>query len=187
MRLFTGLSISGEIRSNLEGAIDALRTSAQLRWSPPENLHITTKFIGDWPEDRLSELENVLGRIEPDGPMSITVSRFGFWPNPHHPRILFAAVQTDGKLYNLARRIDEVLVALGVPPEKNPYTPHVTLARIGTENIMTLRERIAQMVNMNNFDFGTFEPAEFHLYSSQPSTAGSVYAPRSAWPLVRKS
>ncbi len=187
MRLFTGLSISGEILTTLAKVIGDLRASAPLRWSPPENLHITTKFIGDWPDDRLDEMRQVLGELEPPGPLRITVSRFGFWPNPHHPRILFAAVQTDDKLYSLARRIEDALVALGVPAEKNPYTPHVTLARIRTEDIMMLRERIAQMGNMNHLDFGTFEPEEFHLYASQPSAVGSVYTRLASWPLARNS
>ena len=39
----------------LEQALGALRLDAQVNWSPPENLHITTKFIGEWSENRLEE------------------------------------------------------------------------------------------------------------------------------------
>ena len=48
MRLFTGLDLSGDVLANLANLLARLRPSARIRWTPVENLHITTKFIGEW-------------------------------------------------------------------------------------------------------------------------------------------
>ena len=65
MRLFTGLNLSGEVIRNLERLLDRLRPTARIQWSPPRNLHITTKFIGEWPEERLDEMKSALGALAP--------------------------------------------------------------------------------------------------------------------------
>ena len=56
MRLFTALDLPCEVTGKLEELLAKLRPTAPIHWTPPSNLHITTKFIGEWPEARLEEL-----------------------------------------------------------------------------------------------------------------------------------
>ena len=49
MRLFTAIDLPADVRDRLDKLIARLRPLARINWSPPENLHITTKFIGQWP------------------------------------------------------------------------------------------------------------------------------------------
>jgi len=180
MRLFTGIALPPLVQGHLARALRQLRPLAPLNWSPVENLHITGKFIGEWPEERLRELEGALETLNPPGSFEVTIARFGYFPNPHNPRTLFAGVQAGPALAGLATRIDEALVPLGVARESRPYSPHLTLARIKQENIRELREHIA---NMTNFDFGTFQVSEFHLYLSTTGPKGSVYTPLATYAL----
>ena len=60
MRLFIGIDLTLEVIANLEGLLERLKPAAQINWSPPSNMHITTKFIGEWPEERLGELTGAL-------------------------------------------------------------------------------------------------------------------------------
>jgi 2'-5' RNA ligase len=180
MRLFTGIALPPGVRDNLARVLSELRPLAPLNWSPVENLHITSKFIGEWPEARLTELIQTLENLDLPGGFEVTISCFGYFPNPHNPRTLFAGVHAGPALTELASRIDEALLPLGVARESRPYSPHLTLARIKHENIRQLREYIA---NMTNFDFGTFQVSEFHLYMSKTSSGGSVYTPLATCPL----
>ncbi|HVW86940.1 MAG TPA: RNA 2',3'-cyclic phosphodiesterase [Bryobacteraceae bacterium] len=182
MRLFTGISIDPQVLNALKRALAELRPTARLKWSPVENLHITTKFIGEWPEARLPELETALARVEGPGDIRIDISRFGFYPNPHRPRVFFAGVHGGEELPDLARRIDDAVAALGVAREDRAYSPHLTLARIKTEDIRGLREHIA---SMTNFNFGSFTAIDFHLYLSTPGKEGSVYTTLASYPLAR--
>jgi RNA 2',3'-cyclic 3'-phosphodiesterase len=172
MRLFTGIALPPHVLDNLARVLKELRPFAPLKWSPVENLHITSKFIGEWPEARLKELEHALESFSFPAGFEVTIAGFGYFPNPHNPRTLFAAVRAGLELAELAARIDEGLRPLGVAHEKRPYSPHLTLARIKNENIRELREHIA---HMTNFDFGTFQVSEFHLYLSKTGPSGSLY------------
>jgi 2'-5' RNA ligase len=181
MRLFTGIAIAPRVLDNIERLLGELRPLARLNWTPVENLHITSKFIGEWPEHRLAELERALGELRPPGNIGISVARFGFFPNPHHPRVFFAGVQSGPALGELARSIDDALVPLGCAREERPYSPHLTLAKIKNENIRDLREHIA---SMNNPDFGSFDAVDFHLYLSKPGPRGSVYSKLASYSLA---
>lgn len=63
MRLFTALDLPPEIVDRLGQLIARLKPVARIKWSPPANLHVTTKFIGEWPEERLDELKSALASI----------------------------------------------------------------------------------------------------------------------------
>src|SRR5437899_296291 len=130
MRLFTGLAIEALPLRRIERILDTLRPSAQLKWSPPANLHITSAFIGSWPEERLDELREALSQVDAPGPIPITIRGFGFFPNPHHPHSFFLSVKSEPALTTLAHKIEGALTALGGRREERAYTPHITLARI---------------------------------------------------------
>ena len=182
MRLFTGIAIPNTVADRVEQTLALLRPSADLRWTPAVNLHITTKFIGPWPEAMLPRLQQALAAVDIPGNPEITISGFGYYPNPHSPTTFFAGVRAPG-LYHLNRALDEILEPLGCPRQASPFSPHLTLARIHRQEIGRLRERIA---TLHDFDFGVFTASEFHLYQSTAGTEGSVYTPLATWPLTRK-
>jgi 2'-5' RNA ligase len=188
MRLFTGISLDDRVTQNLEQMLAPLRAVANLRWTAPENLHITSKFIGAWPENRLGELKRALAAIDSRGNLEITISHPGFFPDSYHPRVLLAGVNSGPGLAELAKKINDALEPLGCPREDRPYSPHVTLARIGKdqsrESVGKLGEHVA---SMTNFNFGSFVAESFALFLSQPSSGGSVYAKLATWPLGRST
>jgi 2'-5' RNA ligase len=179
VRLFAGISIESETLRNLESLLDEVRRLAQLKWSPPENLHITTRFIGEWPEARLGELEEALGRAAGMGAFEVTIGGLDYYPDSGRPRVLFAPVSAASALNELADATSTALAAIGLPREERAYSPHLTLARIRNENIHKLRERIK---NMSTTEFGKFEVREFHLYLSKRSSQGSVYSKLRTYP-----
>ena len=183
MRLFTAIAIPRRVLDNLARLLKELRPLAPVHWSPVENLHVTTKFIGEWPEERLPEIEDALENLNPPGAFDIALGKFGYFPNPHNPRAFFACVQAGAELATLAGSIDQALAPLGILKEPRGYSPHLTLARIKHENIGGLRQHIA---NMTNTDFGTFRATEFHLFLSETGPQGSVYTSLASYPLAAK-
>jgi 2'-5' RNA ligase len=172
MRLFTGLDLPAEVVRNLEELQERLRPKAQIHWSPLVNLHITTKFIGEWPEERLDELKASLAKLPVRSAIPVHIHKMGFFPNPHSPRIFTGGVEAPG-LEALAKDTDGVTAALGIESEKRTFSPHLTLARIRDKvNLQPLREAIAALPSQ---DFGRFEATRFFLYQSRPGKAGSVY------------
>jgi 2'-5' RNA ligase len=173
MRLFTGIGLPEEMTGKLEGLIRELKPAAKVRWSPAANLHITTKFIGEWPEERLEELKGALRGVERRGALEIGVRGLGWFPNPHAPRIFWVSVDGGEGLRTLAAGTEEALTALGIAREKRAYTPHLTLARVGPgTDLRELRRRVAELPGQ---DWGRFRAESFSLYRSEPGAGGSVY------------
>ncbi len=173
MRLFTGIALPEPILERLERVLARLRPTAQLRWSPVENLHITTKFIGEWPDERLSEVHQALTALPPRSPIPISVEGLGWMPNPHNPRVFQAGVHAGSQLAALAADTENALAPLGIPAETRPYSPHLTLARISRAAPLTaIRKAIEKLESV---EFGAFEADRFLLYRSQTKPTGSVY------------
>src|SRR5205085_1953986 len=128
-RLFTAIDLPAETRAALGALLDRLRPLAPLRWSPVENLHITTKFIGEWPEARLDGVKRALATVAPQ-PVAIGVRGLGWFPDANRPRVLWAGIDAGAPLKNLARETERAVAKLGVTVEMREYSPHLTLARI---------------------------------------------------------
>ena len=98
MRLFTGLDLPGDVVANLEELLRRLKPTARIQWSPPANLHVTTKFIGEWPEDRLGELKAALASLPGRDAIRVRIRQVGFFPNPHSPRVFWCGIDAPGLL-----------------------------------------------------------------------------------------
>ena len=173
MRLFTGIDLPENVREKLERLLMHLRSCAHLKWSPVYNLHVTLKFIGEWPEDKIPQLDAALRTLVPRETTAAEVKGLGWYPNPHHPRVFWAGVQGGDALPKLVKDIDGVAASLGVAAEDRPFNAHLTLARIKEPApLQALRSAIAQLESV---EFGAFEVDRFYLFRSQPGSAGSIY------------
>ena len=182
MRLFTGLDLPAAVVERLEDLLKQLRPTARINWSPPANLHVTTKFIGEWPEERLDDLKQGLSNLPARTAIPVHIHKVGFFPNPHSPRVFWCGIEAPG-LPELAADTDRATAALGIEPESRAYSPHLTLARIKEKlNLQTLREAIAAQPSL---DFGTFEATRFFLYRSQMRAGGSVYTKLAEFPFSK--
>jgi len=182
MRLFTALDLPPEVLASLGQLLARLRPAADLRWAPVENLHITTKFIGEWPEARLAELVRALQEIARPGSIPISIRGLGWFPNARAPRVFWAGIEAPPSLAALARAIDQQLAGLGVPRETRPFSPHLTLARIkGTPDLARLRRTIEQLPST---EFGSFVADRYFLYRSELKPTGAVYTKLAEFPLL---
>ena len=183
MRLFAGIDLPAEVRENLAALLGRLRPCVRLNWSPAENLHITTKFIGEWPEDRLDALIAALRSLPTRQPIGIALRGLGWFPTAHAPKIFWVGVKANGGLAELARHTDETTARLGVPPERRPFSPHLTLARIREQvPLARLREAVAALPSE---DFGEFTASRFHLFLSETAASGSIYTKLAEFPLAQ--
>jgi 2'-5' RNA ligase len=183
MRLFTGLSLPYEVRRNLELLIEHLKPLAPLNWSPAGNLHITTKFIGEWPEGRIMDLREALRGIPRYGAFEIAFRGIGWYPNPHHPKVLFAGVAAESGLAQLADLTEDACVRIGIPQDTRAYSPHLTLARIKDPRLPQLLAVKQAIAELPAADFGLMKAAKFNLYESKLQPGGSVYSVIEEYPL----
>jgi 2'-5' RNA ligase len=181
LRLFTGIATPREVEARIDELVRQLKPLAAIRWSPASNFHITTKFIGAWPQHRLEEMKNVLAGVPRNGAFKIAIRSLGFFPSAQRPRIFWTGVEGGAPLKNLAERTDQACSQLGVVAEKKPYSPHLTLAR--TEPQAKLEALKGALDKIGSPQFGEFSATAFHLYLSQPGPSGSVYTSLAEFPL----
>lgn len=186
MRLFVAIDIDAEIREKLSRFVTGVRGFApEARWAGPETLHITLKFLGETAPERADEIKRALAGIQ-HPQFDLHFGGSGFFPNPRSARVFWVGVEADERLAALAAMIDEQCTALGFERERNPYHPHLTLARSGQRvsgnpnprakapdsRFQRLGERLAAMPPP---DFGTMTAREFFLYESKLWPGGAQY------------
>jgi 2'-5' RNA ligase len=183
MRLFTAIDLPGDVVRNLESFVARLKPAAPIHWSPPANLHITTKFIGEWPDGRLPELQTVLGALPERPAIDVTVAKVGFYPNERAPRVFWCGIEATG-LAALAADTEAATATLGIARENRAYLPHLTLARIKDRpELRPLHKAIAAIPSHH---FGSFTAPSFFLYRSQLRPTGSVYTKLSEFPFSKR-
>jgi 2'-5' RNA ligase len=188
MRLFVAVDIPSEIKARLRAFVDRLRPTAKLSWSPVDNLHVTTKFVGEWPEERLGELKSALAQVPKPGFVDVAVRGLGWFPNAKNPRVFWAGIEAGVSLQKLAEDTERQLTPLGVPVEERGFHPHLTLARRRDPvPLDELRRALAQQgekdqqeQDSSRHDFGSFQAASFVLYLS----AGGRYTKLEEFPLA---
>jgi 2'-5' RNA ligase len=144
-----------------------------LHWSAVYNLHITLKFIGEWPEERLDEVAAALRGVKSRPAIPIAIAGVGWFPNPRNPKVFWAGVEGGSALAGLARDVEDSLAPMNITKETREYMPHLTLARIKQPAPLgKLKEAIAGLPPV---EIGSFAATRFFLYRSQPGPAGSIY------------
>jgi RNA 2',3'-cyclic 3'-phosphodiesterase len=180
MRLFTAIDIPAEIRARLRAFVDRLRPAAKLSWSAVDNLHVTTKFIGEWPEARLQEVKDTLAKVPKAGPLEIGVGGFGWFPNPKNPRVFWVGIRGGEALLKLSKDTEQNLAAIGVAVEDRDFHPHLTLARRRDPVPLGDLRRVLDSLEAGAGEFGSFRATSFSLYLS----AGGKYTRLQEFPLV---
>ena len=183
MRLFTALDLPEDVLERVSQMQVRLRPTAKINWSATANLHVTTKFIGEWPEERLSELQAALAAVPSRPGIEVHVHDLGFFPNAKSPRNFWCGIDAPG-LAELAADTDAATSALGIDSEKRKYSPHLTLARIKERPDLSRLHRAIELEA--TLDFGSFAARSFYLYRSQLKPTGSVYTKLAEFPLTHK-
>ena len=126
MRLFVGLDLPDLLRERLTALFGSLSGA---RWTPPENLHLTLRFIGETRRDVAEEIDGALAAIRGRG-FPLTLTGTGVFDRAGRPASLWVGVERREPLEHLHNKIETALQRIGLPPERKRFQPHVTLARV---------------------------------------------------------
>ncbi len=183
MRLFVALEIPPAVRKSLGEFLAVLRAlSSQPRWVRTDNLHITLKFIGEVQQQKLGDIRAALSAVHSDRSVTLDFRGVGFFPNEKRPRVFWAGIEASANLARLASDIDRAFEKLGVPPEKRPFSPHLTLARFEPPELPEkLRAAIQESATCV---FGSVAAEEFHLIESKLKPGGAEYTTLETFPFV---
>ncbi|MGH3977276.1 MAG: RNA 2',3'-cyclic phosphodiesterase [Pseudonocardiaceae bacterium] len=180
MRLFVALMLPGEVVEELKAGTAVLRELApDLRWTRPEQWHVTLAFLGEVGEHVVDELTRRLSRAAArHSPLSLSLGGGGRFGN----QVLWTRVQGDhDKLCKLADSVRAAARRSRLPMEQRPYRPHLTLARAdAATDLRPLVERLASWQGL------PWVAVRLHLVRSclGAGPGGSAsHEPIAGWPL----
>ncbi len=163
MRLFLAINLPVPIIAAIDQHVAPLREIAPaIRWIPPERWHLTVRFIGEQPLERVPEIRCALdAATRRHGAAPLSLGGLGAFPNFRRARIVWLGVAPDPRLEMLHHDVESACVALGMEPEGRPFRPHLTLARVpgGTdEPVLRALSRAARTVRYSAVvDAGTVD------------------------------
>jgi 2'-5' RNA ligase len=170
MRLFVALDLPHATRQRLA---DLAVGVPGARWVPPENTHLTLRFIGEVPRYRAEELDLALAAVQGRG-FALTLCGVGTREAGGIVSSLWVGVERNPALEHLRAKIDRALLRAGLPPERRRFMPHVTLARLDK----AAEPRLAAWVQAHNlFRSEPVHVEHFTLFSSVLGHEESVYTP----------
>lgn len=92
----------------------------------PRDLHLTLIFLGELAPGRLAAAVEAADRLRA-APPTLCIDRAGYFPRS---RVLWCAPdRPPGELGTLHDGLERGLARSGIPCERRPYRPHITLAR----------------------------------------------------------
>lgn len=146
MRLFFAINFDDEVKKRVADAIQKIGIERPpWRWVERDNFHITLKFLGNTPEERVDGLlECAQDSVRTIAPFDMTLGRLSGFPQLGRPRVLFYEVD-DGRepMERLAERLDATLEErLSIPRETRPFHAHATVARVKTRPPRALVARL---------------------------------------------
>ncbi len=152
--------------------LDALRALPRadapgVRWVPPEQLHVTMRFIGD------AETEEVAARLDRVAP-TLRPASVDLGPQVSRLGRNVVCIPARG-LDELATGVIDATAGLGEPPEERPFRGHITLAR--------LRRRAACGLTGAPFH-ASFDADRLHLVQSITRSEGAEHTVVRSWDLT---
>lgn len=174
MRAFIAIDLPESIRAALRHKQASFRSvSPEARWTQPEGIHLTLKFLGEISDRKVREVCESLkerGRFES---FAIGLKGFGFFPNARRPRVFWVGVEAPAGLGRLVEQVEEAMGSLGFAREERAFRPHLTLARFRVPQAQPALQML--LSQQGEHELGNFEVSEFFLFESKLSPQGAEY------------
>lgn len=172
MRTFVGLRVGADTRRRLRREAERLKTlEADLRPVHEADLHVTLQFLGGTSDEEIWRVSQALARVAArHPPIEVEYLGLGAFPVPDRARVVWAGLQevddSRGRLERLTADLGDALGALGFPPERRRFHPHVSLGRLRRRPSPALVEAIEAQ---DQASWGAEILSEVKLIVSDPS------------------
>jgi 2'-5' RNA ligase len=170
----------GEVQKRLQTAIPP----ATVRWVPPDQMHLTLKFLGNIASARLEELEAALRKACVEtSPLTLRAEGLGCFPGPSHPRVIWVGVEGDLEaLKALQARIDPITEEWCDRDEKRSFRPHLTIGRLKEISPRAARKIGTEIKSTELRTLGIWKVEQVKLMRSKLSPKGAEHTVLASFP-----
>jgi 2'-5' RNA ligase len=172
------------VRRRLEKIQRLLRDAPlDVRWTPPETIHLTFKFLGEIELGRRQAIEAALVQASAAArPFHLRAEGVGTFPPTGAPKVVWCGVRGDlAAAARLRAAVEDRLAESGFPRETKAYHPHLTLGRVRGRPGGTWRDAVAPHLTAQA---GEFSVDAVVLFESLTLPQGAVHRARARFPLA---
>jgi 2'-5' RNA ligase len=189
LRLFVAIAVPPDVREEIgraQGKLQRNSPPGAVRWTRPDQFHITLKFLGDVPAEQVAALEKSLAPICAACPaMSLSAHGLGFFPNERKPRGIWAGASDEsGQLPGLHRQIDEALRWLAPAELPEKFTGHITLGRFKPGHHAAIPKLVELTADFRTRHFGGWQARDVEIVRSDLTSTGATHTPIATFPLA---
>lgn len=177
MRLFVALSLPGAVKTQLSFLSGGIPGA---KWVPPENYHLTLRFIGEVEGWQAEEVDEALAGIRAR-PFELSLRGVGTFEKGGRISALWVGAERNDGIAFLQAKVETALQRIGLEPERRRFAPHVTLARTDR----AAPEKLVAFVQAHNlFRAAPVQVDCCTLFSSRLGKEQAVYVPEVEYELA---
>ena len=176
-RIFIALKIeAGNTLLNMISALKSGLKNDSIKWTNPDNIHITLAFLGDTDEKMIKPIISMLyDRCREASKFELSIRGAGVFRNLHDPRIIWTGIDPSDELIKLNAIVMNGLKEFDIKLEDRPFKPHLTIGRI---KHLGDSEKLKDLISRFQYSEIQLVPVnEVILFESILLQSGPVYKP----------
>ncbi len=167
MRLFIAIELPEQVKKYLK---ELQEECTGIKASFAKDFHLTLKFLGEVPENKINKIKENLSEIEFEK-FKLTLSKVGYFPSESYIKVIWVGAEPEDKVAELQKKVDAAMQKAGFKKDKR-FKTHLTIARV--RFLEDKEEFIKKMNNLAIEKIG-FEVNSFSLIKSTLTKKGPVY------------
>jgi len=180
LRLFVAIPMPEPVRHKVigvQGELQQLVSRDAVRWTKPEQFHLTLRFLGDVPAERVPALQEALNTVCLGSPvLRLRAQGVGFFPNARSPRVIWVGVgDGEGLLLDLQKKIADTVGPFAEKPGDEKFVGHVTLGRVKFLKRPEAEKLAAHAQVVKDRLFGEWTANEVELMRSELTPTGASH------------
>ncbi|HPJ30276.1 MAG TPA: RNA 2',3'-cyclic phosphodiesterase [Methanothrix sp.] len=150
-----------------------------VRLVDPGLIHVTLKFLGDVPLQKVDRVAEALGGAKRPA-FTARVRGIGAFPG-RSIRVVW--IGAEGEFEGLFSAVEDALLPLGFERERRRFTSHATIARVSQPGPETTSHLASKLAPFRDVDLGEFRVETFLLKKSTLTPGGPIYEDIASFPL----
>ncbi len=185
IRTFIAIDLPPAIKHELDLIVQSFKEKISknaVKWIKIENIHLTLKFLGDTPLEKIPKIKQELATLSNNiHPFSLTIENLGVFPGFSKPRVVWIGCMEENpqemNLVNLHKEVEAGMSKIGFAPDNKQFNPHLTLVRLSNNASPAEVKQVSEVVKLASIKSpGRFQVDSIHLYQSDLNPQGAKYS-----------
>lgn len=148
--------------------------SSIIKWVEPDIMHLTLKFLGETPNNRIKSIKQILYIFSKNQKsMEIEFDQVGIFGSSYNPRVIWFGISDNEAIKQMGEKLLLSFHENGFTSDRQNFVPHLTIGRIKK---IDNKKFFQQTINkVKDSKIQTFKIDEIILYQSILRPSGPEY------------